>query len=107
MMISLALNDVYVTLHSENSNEHSHCGWPGKCFLFVCTFSRLLIMLSSDLTISDMTFVIILSLSLFYFYSITLSNVSNVKYIYTFLFKTQISRIQQDSNYHRGHIQWS
>ena len=64
-------------------------------------------MLSSDLTISDMTFVIILSLSLFYFYSITLSNVSNVKYIYTFLFKTQISRIQQDSNYHRRHIQWS
>ena len=38
MMISLALNDVYVTLHSENWNEHSHCGWPGKCFLFVCLF---------------------------------------------------------------------
>ena len=38
MMISLALNDVYVTLHSKNSNEHSHCGWPGKCFLFVCLF---------------------------------------------------------------------
>ena len=38
MMISLALNDVYVTLHSENSNEHSHCGWPGNCFLFVCLF---------------------------------------------------------------------
>ena len=38
MMISLALNDVYVTLHSENSTEHSHCGWPGKCLLFVCLF---------------------------------------------------------------------
>ena len=38
MMISLALNDVYVTLHSENSTEHSHCGWPGKCFLFVFLF---------------------------------------------------------------------
>ena len=37
MMISLALNDVYVTPHSENSNEHLNCGWPGKCF-FVCFF---------------------------------------------------------------------
>ena len=86
MMISLALNDVYVTLHSENSNEHSHCGWPGKCFLFVClfvcflfpsptlslsTFSRLLIMLSSDLTISAMTFVIIISVIILFLFDYT------------------------------------
>ena len=71
MMISLALNDVYVTLHSENSNEHSHCGWPGKCFLFVCTFSRLLIMLSSDLTISDMTFVIIVIVIILFLFDYT------------------------------------
>ena len=43
MMISLALNDVYVTLNSENSNEHSHCGWPGKCLLFVCLFVKLFV----------------------------------------------------------------
>ena len=84
MMISLALNDVYVTLHSENSNEHSHCGWPGKCFLFVClffvsisnvkslsTFSRLLIMLSSDLTISAMTFVIVIIVIILFFLDYT------------------------------------
>ena len=82
MMISLALNDVYVTLHSENSNEHSHCGWPGKCLLFVCflfpsptlslsTFSRLLIMLSSDQTISAMKFVIIIIVIILFLFDYT------------------------------------
>ena len=91
MIISLALNDVYVTLHSENSNEHSHCGWPGKCFfvcfvLFVClfvffvsisnvksfsTFSRLLIMHSSDLTISHMTFINVIIVIILFFFDYT------------------------------------
>ena len=59
-------------------------------------------------SISDMMFIIVILVIISFFFDyIESCNLQKKKQMMHVFFKSQISRIQHDSSYQRGHIQWS